>query len=344
MVLDLHNNTPFTCEPLPMTEKNGATILRIVLKAGYEITADGHLQVAAKQPEAIMEDKYWGKPGESSVRYESDITLDQPYTDLIINGHAYAPNGRPVEEMDVYAAYQGRLLKRLHVTGDRLWQKGTFGWSMTSPEPFIKMPIVYDRAYGGSDAKGSEPRNRVGTGYSSSFNNDFEGTPVPNIEFPDQLINNLKDKPHPAGFGVISKNWEPRLFFAGTYDEAWLKDRFPLLPHDFDSRFFQSVAPDQWISRPQGGEIIDVRGMTPDGILRFSLPSCHIDLTLNYTDHTEQKPMDLDNILIESDERRLILTWHASADIHGNPFRLLEMIVGLPSETTSRNCGCFSDI
>jgi hypothetical protein len=339
MVLELRNNTPFTCQQLPLLDKKGANILRIVLKAGYEFTQDGGLQIAEDQPEVVMEDKYWGEPGQSSVRYESDVTLDKPHTDLVINGHAHAPRGRAVREMNVYVRYQERLLKRLRVFGDRVWKRGPLGWRKTTPKPFVKMPIVYDRAYGGSDEKGSEPRNRSGTGYASRLGNKFKGTPVPNIEFPNQLIKSPRDKPTPAGLGVISKNWEPRLSFAGTYDDAWLENGFPLLPHDFDMRFNQSAPPDQWIARPQGGEVIKITGMSPDGDLHIKLPPCLMRLTLHYKDHSEDKPMDLDTILIEPDEQKLTLTWRASADIHGDPFRLLEMIIEEASEERTANSG-----
>lgn len=328
MVLELRNNTPFTCQQLPLLDKKGANILRIVLKAGYHFTLDWRLHVAENQPEIVMEDKWRGEPGQSSVRYESDVTLDKPHTDLVINGYAHAPRGRAVRRMDVCVYYQKQLLKRLRVFGDRTWKRGLLGWRKTTPKPFVKMPIVYERAYGGSDKNGSEARNRCGTGYASGLGRKFTETSVPNIEFSKQLVKSPRDKPAPAGLGVIAKHWEPRLLFAGTYDDAWLENGFPLLPHDFDMRFNQSVPPDQWIARPQGDEIIKITGMSPDGDLHIQLPPCLMGLMLHYRDRSEEKLMDLDTVLIESEEQRLTLTWRASADIHGDPFRLLEMVVG----------------
>jgi len=332
MVLELRNNTPFTCQQLPLLDKKGANILRIVLKAGYGFTRDGQLQIAENQPEVVMEDKYWGEPGQSSVRYESDITLDKPQTDLVINGSAHAPRGQAVHEMNVNVYYQGQILKALRVFGDRVWKRGPLCWRKTTPRPFVKMPIVYERAYGGSDKKGSVARNRCGTGYASSLGRRFTGTSLPNIEFPEQPIRSPRNKPTPAGLGVIAKHWEPRLSFAGTYDDAWLENGFPLLPHDFDMRFNQSVPPDQWIARPQGDEIIKITGMSPDGDLYIQLPPCLMGLTLHYRDRSEEKPMDLDTVLIECDEQRLTLTWRASADTHGDPFRLLVMVIGQSPE------------
>jgi hypothetical protein len=51
----------------------------------------------------------------------------------------------------------------------------------------------------------------------------------------------LKHRPSPAGFGPIACHWQPRVGFAGTYGDAWVANRLPLLPDDFDDRFFQSA-------------------------------------------------------------------------------------------------------
>jgi hypothetical protein len=339
MVLSLTNQTPFSCELLPMTEKNGASILRIVLKGTYQIGKDGKLEVAKEHPPAVMEDTYYGEPGKSAVKYESDIVLCKPRTDLLIIGQAHAPRGRPVTQMDIELHYQGRRLKQLRVFGDRVWEKSMIGWLPSAPKPFVQMPITYDRAWGGSDEKGSEERNRSGMGFASTHGKEFEGTPVPNIEDPRKLLSSPTDRPRPIGLGIIAKNWEPRLSFAGTYDEAWLEDGFPLLPDDFDMQFNMCTAPDQWVERPGGGEEIRLTGMTEDGELRFKLPAeLHMKVALFYKDRTEEKGMDLDTLLVEPDERRLTLTWRGSADIQGDPFRLEELVVGTSPERKPSGC------
>ena len=201
MVLAVTNVTGFTCQPLPLTARNGATVLRIVVKAGYQIAPDGQLTLLAEHPEIVMEDKYWGKAGVSCIRYESDVILEKPHTDLVVNGCAMAPRGRAVKAMEVSLAYQRRTLKRLRVTGDRVWRRGTLGWAMSDPQPFTEMPLVYDRAFGGSDDGGSEARNRSGTGYASKIDGGFEGRPCPNVEFPDQLVSEVSDRPGARGVG-----------------------------------------------------------------------------------------------------------------------------------------------
>lgn len=326
MVLDLRNYTPFQCRSLPLTARNGATMLRIVLKAGFDILGDGRTQVAAEQPDIVLEDEWWGEPVKSAIRRESEVILEKPMTDLLVNGYACAPAGREVTRIDVGLSYEGRMIKRLRVSGDRRWERGPLGWSMSSPKTFTTVPVSFDRAFGGIDEGGAEPRNHVGMGYTSYLDRSFEGAPVPNVEFPDQLISSVTDRPRPAGFGVVARHWEPRKRFAGTYDAAWLEQRYPLLPDDFDLRFFQTAPEDQWIA-PQGGERIDIQGMTPQGDLRVYLPPCAATLSLHYVDRDEVKAMRLETVLVEPTLKRLQLTWGASADIHGDPFRLLDIEV-----------------
>jgi hypothetical protein len=343
MALEMQNRTPFKLQPLPLKAKNGADILRIVLKGGFAIGADGKLSLAEDQPEAVMADDHYGEPGASPVRYESDVIIDKLHTDLVINGHAYAPHGMPVKEMEVALGFQGSVMKRLRVSGDRSWYRGMVGWAMSRPVPFDRIPLTYDRAFGGQDNEGSEPRNRAGTGFAARMDKRCEGMKVPNIEFPDQLITSIGDRPAPAGLGVLAKHWEPRLGHAGTYDQAWLDEQYPLLPHDFNDLFFQSVGAEQWIPTPVGGEVIAVQGMTPEGFMRVELPPCRMGMQLVYKDHRERHQMRVETVLLEPDARRLVVTWGSCADIHGDPFRLLEVTTarvgeGFAADSTCRVC------
>jgi hypothetical protein len=164
----------------------------------------------------------------------------------------------------------------------------------------------------------------------------LEGKPLPNIEWPDALLKNPTDRPAPAGLGVVARNWMPRMQYAGTYDDAWLEHRFPLLPADFDDRFFHAAAEDQWIAPPRGGEWIEVHGMSAEGAIRACLPVCSIPLSLSYTDREHEEAMQPETVLIDAATRRCIITWSAAADIHGDPFRLEEIAVGAAAGASAR--------
>ena len=56
--------------------------------------------------------------------------------------------------------------------------------------------------------------------------------------------------------GPLGRHWQARVGFAGRYDDAWLAERFPFLPTDFDERYFQSAPADQWTDHLRGGEVL----------------------------------------------------------------------------------------
>ena len=339
MPLKLDNKTPFSCAHPPMLAANGANILRFIVRATYDVGPKG-LGLAESQAPIRFEDVPWGEAGKSSLRYESDVSLDKPFVDLIVNGKAYTPNGRAATQASAGLMFQGRFLKQMRVMGDRHWHYGLGGWKITDPKPFLSMPLTYDRAFGGMDDLGSEARNRVGMGYTTKTGSHLEGMPVPNVEFVDEQVKSPTDRPAPAGLGILNRDWKDRLKYAGTYDDRWLANRFPLLPDDFDMRFNQSAPESQWLRGVAGGEAIRVVGMTPDGVLGFSIPRGSVRLSLHYRQRSDEKIMPLDSILIDCERRQVELTWRAIADTHGDPFQLETMIVNTDSpELTSTDSG-----
>jgi hypothetical protein len=180
------------------------------------------------------------------------------------------------------------------------------------------MPLVWERAFGGSDEtdKGpvSESRNPVGTGFrSSSGAKPLSGMALPNIEDPEALISSWKDAPAPVGFAAVAPGWIPRRVYAGTYDEDWQRNRAPYLPADFDARFCQ-VAPLGLVTSEhlQGGEVVDLRGMTPSGVLRFTLPTVSSRVIHQLDGGAESRQGILDTVIIEPDAGRLIMVWRTA--------------------------------
>nr|HRO16407.1 DUF2169 domain-containing protein [Paracoccus sp. (in: a-proteobacteria)] len=49
----------------------------------------------------VMADEYTGAPGFSAPMWESDFAFRKPRCDVVLNGAAHAPGGRPVERLRV---------------------------------------------------------------------------------------------------------------------------------------------------------------------------------------------------------------------------------------------------
>ena len=86
---------------------------------------------------------------------------------------------------------------------------------------------------------------------------------------PRQPQENWGDRCSPVGFGALSRSWQPRAGYAGTYDAMWQAEQFPLLPHDFDDRYYQCAPQDQWLPRLEAGEPVLLRNLSPEGELRL---------------------------------------------------------------------------
>lgn len=322
----LDNRTPFAAGQGWVRNLDGAETWLVVVKASFDILADGSTRIARTQAPVTRSPVYLGEPGRSSIVYEHDFCLGKMVTDIVVNGLAHAPGGRPATSVD--AGFRvGDLRKVVRVFGDRTW--GPMGTAISDPVPFTTMPIVYERAYGGADQGSPQPEvdscfaNPVGTGFIASRATAAR-VPLPNVEYPDQLIGTWSARPKPAGFGVIGVSWEERAALAGTCDQAWKDQRFPLLPGDFDMRHHQCVPRDQQAaSFLTGGEGVALLNLTPSGMLRFDLPRPDLAFETVFADgerraHTPQ----LHTVIIEPSLLRLSLVWHGALECHAKAYQL----------------------
>lgn len=312
----LDNRTPFAAERNWVLDKNAAKFWVVVVKASFDIHPDGTMSVSESQEAPLYAEEYSGEPGKTSVIYDADLVGAKINTDVLLNGHAYAPEGKPAKEVSVTLKVNG-IVKELKIFGDRRWERGLLGVSKTPAEPFEKMPIVYERAFGGWDTKPEkhidqrlEARNPIGTGFAVRAEH-LVGEPLPNVEDPKRLITSWKDRPPPAGFGVIASWWSPRVGYAGTYDGKWLKERCPLLAEDFDERFFQSAPEDQQASGFMlGGESVELFNLTPNGMMAFDLPRIRLGFQTRFGVQRIDHRGRLHTVILEPDRSRVILVWH----------------------------------
>jgi len=315
----LDNTTPFAADRSWVRDRNGAEIWLVAVKGTFLINPDGSTRVAEEQADVQLAPRYSGEPGKSSLFYDSDLPRTKVTTDVIVNGHAYAPSRKPTKAVTV-SFRVGSLVKSLRVTGDRVW-KGFwyFSWQ-SSCQPFVKMPITYERAFGGADRKSKKPkwdtRNPVGTGFASRRSH-LIGQAVPNIQSPSGRLLVALRTPHPAGFGVIAGHWTPRVKFAGTCDAKWEAERAPLLPEDFDDRFYQCAPRDQQTARfLKGGEEVHLMNLTASGSLAFRLPRVVLGFETDFGEEPVRHQANLHTVILEPDVPRVILVWHTALPCH----------------------------
>lgn len=300
-------------------DKNGIDTFYAVMKATFTLGYN-KIRIAEGQVPPFPADKYWDKPGESSLRYASDMHLGKISTDVVLNGQAWGPNGKMVRQIDTAVVVADRQ-KIIRVYGDRWFVKGFAGLSMTDPEPFEAVPIVYERAFGGThvidEDKGKikgEDRNPIGIGFKGKQGvSELERTPAPNLEDPSHPFKGVTNSNVPACYGFIAPNWMPRLQYAGTYDDTWKKKRMPYLPEDFDMRFFNVASPELTFDRYlEGGEPVELINVSPHGPIEFTLPICRFKVEVQIKGKTEKLDMKCETVLFEPDEMRFSMVWRDS--------------------------------
>jgi hypothetical protein len=319
--LAVRNDTPFAVALVPGLDGDGRPQVTIVVKGTFSVARGQCLPVAADQQVPIHHAPvHHGEPATSSMRYESDLGPAKPGTDVILVGQAWS--ARPVDVLTVGVA-AGDLAARVRVSGDRQWRKGWLGWSASEPVPFERMPLVYERAYGGSDPdlppgpKAGDGRNPVGVGFRRpAADGDQARNALPNIEDPQHPLASPRDRSAvPAGVGLVSPGWLPRRSFAGTYDAAWQAARAPFLPSDFDPRFLLAASPGlSSAAHFRGGEAVRVENAGPDPVWAFALPTATPAVGVRLAGGTRSTPpLALDTVVLEPEPSRVVLTWRAVA-------------------------------
>jgi hypothetical protein len=179
------------------------------------------------------------------------------------------------------------LDKTVHVYGD-VDDRG-------APRPFMRMPLVYARAFGGPDV----PENPAGTRW-------------PNLVDPSQPR-------RPAGFGPVSRRWPIRARHLYGLDAAALAAPVPSLPDPMPWDYYQAAPDDQQIEYLQGGEWLLLQGLHPlVQELRSQLPRVRaaVRIVRRSTGRVERDLSPVaDRLIIEADSLRVSVVWRAVHEV-----------------------------
>lgn len=333
--MKLTNETDLVVDRFVVQDAQGRDLLLVVAKATYDLV-EGCLVMAKEQAPLVFADEYYGDPETSSIRYSSDVVWGKTSTDIAVLGDAVAPDEK-TRQMDVVLEV-GKLKHSVRVFGDRKWVRGATGWRLSKPEVFDRMPLRYERAFGGVDRSHAdetkhyaEARNPLGCGIWDKKKSGIKpkDLSVPNLEDPNDLIRKPLDKPVPTGFGFLPGHWEPRLGLAGIYDEKWMQERMPLLASDFDPKHNQSAHPaliyDGFL---KGDEKVVVTGVRAEGGYAFRLPGVQLECVVDMgSSDPLLAAMSLNKLMVDTDEKKVFMTWCAEFDVHGRLYEIEDITV-----------------
>jgi hypothetical protein len=231
-----------------------------------------------------------------SIRAPSDLAPHLERAQAIFVGTAHG-GGSPQQRVDVrfaIGAVHGVLMdKRLVVEGDR--RANPPG----QPTSFTKMPLVYERAYGGIGF----PENPLGPGIDTS------AKLFPNITYAE-----ASRAREPAGLGPISSLWPSRKRLLKGIARKELDARIIELPDEFTFDYFQAVPQDQQIRALEGREWIVLEGVSArHPMLHMRLPWARA-AAIVYGPGVPTRPFELtaDTLYVDGDAERCSITYRAS--------------------------------
>jgi len=239
--------------------------------------------------------------------------------------------------------------KSLSVCGPRWFVRDGGGWSLTDPSPAASVPVRWENAFGGRstvrDRDGNALldevcfTNPLGRGWVEKRH--FEALeraghptpdrlPAPQVEDPRRPVSALVVAEHragmrsarevaeaaaaygaePAGLSWVGRPWTPRIQKAGTYDDAWLRDRHPFLPADFSFAYWNGAPADQQIEHPREGLQVELWHLTEGAeYAAFALPP-HRAFVMAWVGGLPMPvPAVIDTVAVDAEAMKVACVW-----------------------------------
>ena len=273
--------------------REGRLHVTVIVKSTFAFAPDAAMTRVEPQP-ILRAEVHHGKHPTRSVQFTSDLVPYLAQADVLFTGHAHAR---------ARAIVQAQLVRLEILDGARERPLLNKALLVQDPKGFDRMPLVYERAYGGL---GSQD-NPLGTGTAP-------GSPEPNV------VNPL-DPRRVASFAPIGRIWPARKRLLGITPRSALDGDIVELPGTFDWAYYQAAPPEQRIEFLNGDEWILLEGLHPtlprvqmqlpsarglawiDGLSAFGIPE---GLGL---------PLNADTLRIDGDEQRCTVVWRAALAI-----------------------------
>jgi hypothetical protein len=296
---------------------HGGFAFTVVCKATFDLTPVVSLLAAEQEPVALA-DAYVGDGGELAVA--SDLVPVKKRPEVLLTGHAYAPEGKPVPSL-LARLVVGEIDKSIQVVGDRHF--GRDG-RLSEPEPFARMPLGWERADGGPDTF-----NPAGRSLGSAARPDAIGrVPAPNLLPAGLWLKSRSDVVSPVGFGPIAPLWPSRAACLQRHAAGWDPGRWNErpLPADVDLGYFNAAPSDQQRALPFGEEMIYLEHLHPR-IAHLSTRLAQVTpvATVDHGAGPQALQLRCDTLIIDSDRGLAMLVWrgHVLLDHQERPGRVV---------------------
>jgi uncharacterized protein YjbI with pentapeptide repeats len=304
--------------------------LTLIVKGTFDLVHNGSASISEDQFFPTGDELYPDDDeGDGSHFYGSDFAYFKPRADLLLSGKCCSPGGQPIQACKVTFGVGARS-KTLGVFGNRYWSQITK--TISDPQPFTEMELRYENSFGGEGFK----KNPVGKGYGTL--KDTDGTtkwPLPNIEDLKHLVDSPKSQPEPAGFGPVDSLWPQRYAKMGTYKGAWLKERWPWYPTDFDWGYYNGAPADMQVEGYLKGDESLYFENLHSSISRYQsrLPGLRPRLFIQKQGAAKQDEpvffepdLKLDTLWVDMEAEKLVLVWRAVIEVLSEDYDEIEHV------------------
>ena len=255
--MDVISSCPLRVASVVWQPRLGAWMLTVVCKATY-VLMPGESPLAPEQDEPNDADGYWNDEETRSLSFASDLAPFKRRADVLVVGHAFAPERRPVGSL-IARLVVGEVDKAIAVFGDRAW---TSDGRLQEGPRFAQMPLRWERAAGGPGTV-----NPVGVRMGSAAVGDRYGAvALPNLQAAGTYLAGPADVLAPVGFGPVAPRWSERVEklyrHAAGWDPGSWNER--PVPDDIDAGYFNAAPGDQQVAEIRSGERVVLENLHAD--------------------------------------------------------------------------------
>lgn len=290
-------------------DENGDEVWVVVAKRTWQLQDSNWYEL--EESEIFDDPQYLGESGHSAMKVDHEFAYTKENTDVLIFGKARSLAKKPVVYQECRVLIDGHIDKTIAIRGERVWVEHGRSITLSKPRPFIEKDIDYSCAIGG------DIRNRIGGGIASS-NKELLEQKVPSVFYPGEDWNATGARLRVAGFGPVPPFFESRQKLAGTFDEDWLENRKPLLPLDFDKRFYQSAPQDQQCrGHLEGGERLVLTGFCHEDAISFRIPKDKYQVVATFKDGSYRADMAIYTVFVDSEDKTVSISYVATIPCQG---------------------------
>lgn len=363
---DIDNHTGMPHLWMEQAGAEGERLDILIVRGTFDFSRDGKvLSLARTQNPVVVGDSYAGVENDCVMRAvvaeDGDLVPYKPGTDILVVGTASAPGGLPHHHW-LAKVQVGTVQKSIRLHGPRQLRKTMLGWKMSQAEPITRLALDYRLAYGGclavppelTGASGEFVKhddNPAGCGWLPK-RRDYSHLPRKARRYVRRWIGaqselkgpQIEDAAAPIrkpyggkahSLGAVARWWTPRVKLQGTFDEAWRAQRFPLLPKNFNSRYFQAAHHDL-VATPHlnGDEPISLIGLLPER-RDMRLPGWRILAVVKRAsgESVVYLPL-LDTVRFDLSTQQATLVWRANFEYGDDP--VVEVVIGATDTEVAR--------